>query len=116
MNYCWTNHLCVVRAWGYPYAGLPIARLWVPLTLYHFTHIKFNTLTQCQTRKGTMMNIVKKIALPILWSLKTASYRAQGLCTRLEMDFLSAIDRIDRSYADKRWVAKWKTAPEKEPF
>jgi hypothetical protein len=56
------------------------------------------------------MNILKKIALPVLWSLKTASYRAQGLCTKLEMDFLSAIDRIDSSYADKRWVAKWKSA------
>lgn len=81
-----------------------------------FHTYRFNTLIQCQTHKGTMMNILKRIALPVLWSLKTASYRAQGLCTKLEMDFLSAIDRIDRSYADKRWVAKWKTAPEKEPF
>jgi len=50
------------------------------------------------------MKLLKPL-LPILWAAKQAAASAQRFCSRLEFEVLiPVIDKIDRSYLDKRWA------------
>lgn len=44
-----------------------------------------------------------KVVLPVLWVLKTASWKLSVIFSKLEYRILKVIDDTDVHYADKRW-------------
>jgi hypothetical protein len=55
------------------------------------------------------MKLLKPL-LPVLWLAKNFSWRAASFFMKLEHDvLLPAMDKIDRTYADRRFVHRWQT-------